>query len=626
MGRVAKKAPAQAAKEIEDSPMQTITQTRTRRTPKPNPKYNESVILPLKAESSDTLGSSDGEDLPAEIKIVKSVKKSAETPASVKAIKTPAAKGKAVAAKKQKLDYDDEEEEEEKAVDEDKPAPRSTRSAKGDSKDTLKIGDDSVAIVEISSIISKGPAKADSPKNLRGAGRKRAVPEETQKEDQAKKKKEEEKPSLITARKSYMPSQGLGKRGEIKEKTKEVKDETEDTEDETEVKVEAAKTPASTMKTRRNAGAPAESPQAEVVEKKLKVEDVKIENVKPEGKKLPILRKSEQITKVATPVAVVRTPGTLPTKAINASTAAATVGSLKPVPRILNSMITPKGKQSPNVKLAGDGTDKKVFSIDLTDDSIKEKKALSSPVKMSPLRSPVAVKENVANNKPQPSTLLKNKLESELMRMKASASMMRRQMIPQHAPAGRLSLPTQNQVQAGHNASLGARRITKFESWYVIDVKNLEPSSFRHTHTHSLISLGNNIKDLQLPSTKWDYKVTLQRRLPRKENNNDEEEEVYTGDVNDKSIEVDKANFEPSSILFKRSHRESNKISIDRSLMLKQNMYTITMNGKQCKLIGAPEDIKTIEDLEILLNIIDSSTLQHSCVELVTSHDIITIS
>jgi len=58
-----------------------------------------------------------------------------------------------------------------------------------------------------------------------------------------------------------------------------------------------------------------------------------------------------------------------------------------------------KGKQSPNVKLAGDGTDKKVFSIDLTYDSIKEKKILASPVKM-PVKTPVAVKENVATNKP----------------------------------------------------------------------------------------------------------------------------------------------------------------------------------------------------------------------------------
>lgn len=613
MGRVAKKAQASANKESEESPTQTITQTRTRRTPKPNPKYtNESIIVPPKIESSDS--DADAEDKPQEEKVLKSTKKVADTPASIKGNKTLGAKGKAAAIKKKKLDYDDEDEKEDKHTDDDIPTPattRSTRSAKGDKDTMISLGDDSVAIVDVSSIISKAPGvKQDSPKMLRGAGRKRTVPEESPKEDQAKKKKDEEKPSLITARKSYMPSPVVGKKAEVK--AKEAK--TEEKEEAAEEKKDSSKILSSTIKTRRNAVVTVESPQSEPVEKKVKVEDIKLEDSKPEMKKL-VMKKNEPITKVTSPVVVVRTPGPLPTRLLNNTTS---TSPHKPVPRILNSMITPKGKQSPNVKLAGDGSDKKVFSIDLTDDTVKEKKIISPTFKAS-VRPLVAVKENVANNKPQPSMVLKNKLESELIRMKASANLVRRQMIPQHLPS-RQSVSSQQVA----NTTAGTRRVTKFESWYVIDVKNQEPTTFRHTHTHSLISLGNNIKSLQLPSTKWDYKVTLQRRPNRSENNNDEE--VYTGDVGDKSIEADKANFEPSSILFKRSHRENNKISIDRSLMLKLNSYTITMNGKQCKLIGAPEDIKSMEDLEILLNIIDSSTLQHSCVELVTNQDIITIS
>jgi hypothetical protein len=482
----------------------------------------------------------------------------------------------AAAAKKQKLEYEEGEAEEEKPVDDEPPAPRSTRS-KVDPKDTLKVGDDSVAIIDVSSIISKAP---ETPKvTPRGPGRKRAVPEEPPKEDQAKKKKEDDKPSLITSRKSYMPGK---------------KDEPEVTE------VEETK---SAPKTRRAA---AESPQLEPAEKKAKVE---VEEGSP--KKLPVVRRNEQITKV-TPAAP--KPTTLPTKVINNNTAAVTPAA-KPTPRLLNSMVTPKGKQSPNVKLAGDGTDKKVFSIDLTDDSIKEK-SLVLPVK-SPLgfRPSPAVKENISINKPQPSTVLKDKLESELNRMKASANLARRHVAPMN---------NRNIITSQNSATAGARRITKFESWYVIDVKNLEPAPFRHTHKHSLIKLGNEIKQLQLPSAKWDYKITMQRRL-RKENNNDEE--IYTGDCGgDKSIEANRGDYEPASLLFKRSYREAAKTVIDRSLMLKQNLFTITMNGKQCKLIGAPDDIKSIEDLEILLNIVDTCNLQHSCVELVTSHDISSIS
>jgi hypothetical protein len=607
MGRVAKKAPEPV---VEDSPTQTITQTRTRRTPKPNPKYaNESIIVPPKIDT-DELGESDDEDKPAEVKIAKSTKKNAETPAA-KGPKTPAAKAKAAAAaKKQKLEFDDEEaEDDEKPVESDKATPRSTRSAKGaDPKDTLKIGDESVAIVDVSSIISKAPVKAETPKPMpRGAGRKRAVPEESPKEDQAKKKKEDDKPSLITARKSYMPA----KKDEAKDKEEDDDDDEEHPEvKEESEKAEVPKTPA--MKTRRNVGAAAESPQSEPAEKKIKVEvAVKAEETpKTEPKKLPVVRRNEPITKYTPIAAKVATPVTLPTKVINNNT----VNTPKPIPRILNSMVTPKGKQSPNVKLAGDGTDKKVYSIDLTDDSIKEKKIIMSPVKSPPVRpSPVAVKENIANNKPQPSMVLKNKLESELMRMKASANNARRQVIPATG-MNRQSLPTHANTALG-----GARRITKFESWYVIDVKNVEPTPFRHTHSHSLIKLGNDMKELQLPSAKWDYKITMQRR---KQNNN--EEEIYTGDCGgDKLVEANREDYEPASILFKRNHRDATKTTIDRSLMLKQNMFTITMNGKQCKLIGAPDDISSIEDVEILLNIIDSSNLQHSCVELVTQHDVV---
>lgn len=620
MGRVAKKAPAAAVKEVEDSP--TVTQARTRRTPKPNPKYtNESIVVPPKLES-DTPGSSDLEDKPADAKVAKSVKK--EPAASAK--KAPV-KGKIV-PKKQKLEYDDPEETEdadEKPDSEEKPPTRATRSGKGGEKDTLKVGEESVAIVDVSSIIGKMPATIDTPKNVRGGPRKRAVPEESPSEDQAKKKKEDEKLSMITARKSYIPSPTLAKKPEIKASPKEVKVEVKK-EEPVEVKKEGivVKSPVIAIRqTRRGAGT-ADSPLSEPAEKKVKVEDVKIEEVKQEPKKLPMLRKSEQtVTKVA-PQLVKSPTVTLPSKIVN-NNIRTIVTAAKPVPRILNSMVTPKGKQSPNVKLAGDGTDKKVFSIDLTDDSIKEKKIIATAISKSPLKTSVAVKENVAINKPniviqrpQPSMVLKNKLESELIRMKSaaatSAAFRNRQVIP----VGRLSnSPAQNNA-------FGPRRITKFESWYVIDVKNLEQTPFRHTHTQSMIRMGNKLKDLTLPSTKWDYKVTLQRRQPRAENNN--EEDVYNGDPNDNTNESDKSLMEPCSILFKRCHRENNKIMIDRSLMVKNGIYTITMNGKQCKLIGAPEDIKSMEDLETLVQIIDSSSLENSCVEFVTQNESLTIS
>jgi hypothetical protein len=167
------------------------------------------------------------------------------------------------------------------------------------------------------------------------------------------------------------------------------------------------------------------------------------------------------------------------------------------------------------------------------------------------------------------------------------------------------------------NAALtapGTRRITKFESWYVIDVKDHEVQNpLKHTHTFSLIEMGNLVKEIQMPSTNWEYKITLQKRVKKGANDN----EVYYGEIQDSKIsESEKHNFEPNCILFKRLNKDnSSRVIIDRSIMFKGDTYIITMNGKQCHLMGAPSDIESLEDVEILLKIIDSSSLGHSCVE-----------
>lgn len=613
MGRVAKKAP-ETPKAIDDSPAQTVTQTRAKRTPKPNPKYaNDSVVLPPKIESSESNGSTDIEDKLPETKIVKSTRKTINRiEESVTKVKGSGAgfgtkaKSTTVVVKKQKIEFDDDEktkDADEVPITELPPSPptqRTTRSGKLDDKSEIKVGEESVAIIDVSSIIAKNiPTKQESPKG-RTTGRKRQAQEIVEiKDESPKKKKEEDKPSIITARKSYMP---------MKKDDEDIKEEEESPEIIeskdiiTEKKEVDVKSPISTMKTRRNATTPQ---SAEPAEKKTKIEDIKAEVItKPtaiEPKKLPVMRK-EQITKVSPAV-------NLPiTKTVsNVETV-----EPKPAPRLLNSMVTPKSaKFSPNVKLAGDGSNKKVFSIDMSDDSLIEKKAAITAVTTSPVKNPSsAVKENVAIvPKPQPSVLLKNKLESELNRMKASANLIKRQMLT--TPASRAA---HQNAGITNVTSSGARRITKFESWYVIDVKNNDQIiPFKHhTSTYPLVRIANKLKELQLPSAKWDYKVTLQRK---QNNNNDDDEDIYTGDVHDKAIDAEKHNFEPNSILFKRSSRESNKILVDRSLMLKNKIYTVTMNGKQCHLVGAPDDIKSLEDLEILLKIVDNCNVAHSCIE-----------
>lgn len=607
MGRVAKKAP-ETPKVVEE--IQTITQTRAKRTPKPNPRYvNESLVAtPKIILETESNGSTDIEEKLPESKIVKST---AKVSASKQVVaKTPAGKAQAAAKaiKKQKIEFDDDE----KTKDADEvplpsPTPRTTRSGKFNEKESeIKVGEESVAIVDVSSIISNQDvaAKEESPKVTRGsAGRKRqaeALAVIEIKDESPKKKKEEEKTSLITARKSYMPATPANKaKPPVVESKSEPKKENEKVEPVTEEeKEEPANNLANSMKTRRSIAAQAPT---EIPDKKPKVE-VKTSPVGAalaktiEPKKLPVIARKEPITKIITPNTA--------QKIVTATTVDA-----KPAPRILNTMVTPKGaKESPIVKLAGDGSDRKVFSIEMSDGSVVEKKPaiVKSPIKSSPQ---ISVKENIAINKPQPAALLKNTLESELNRMKASANYVKqRQSIPNiRSPA------VVSHVQANSNATPpGARRITKFESWYVIDVRDDHiQSPLKHTHSFSLIHMGNNIKEIQMPSSAWEYKITVQKRVKKMN-----EDEVYHGEPTDKIPESEKHNYEPNCILFKRCHKDSSpRVIIDRSIMFKADSYAITMNGKQCHLLGAPSEINSLEDIEILLQIIDSSSLSHSCVE-----------
>lgn len=544
----------------------TVTQTRTRRTPKPNPKYEET---PEVAEKS------------AEPK-KSSAKKAGESSGKGKAA-AAAKKTAAPAIKKQKLDLDDEETSSSKERPDSpppanaKPAGRATRSGKAD--DSVKAADEPVE--EKKPAATAAEPAADTNRSLRG--RKRGA---SPAEEPAKKKKESEsdkdtpaRPSAITTRKSYLPASA--------KKPQPVAAAAASPEVKVEVKVEPKVEVKSPVAVALKAAAARTS-----------LSSPKEADIKVEPKKQPLVKKmiiSPQPTRQVVQPGV-KSPVNVVTRIINAQP--------KPVPRILNTMIS-KDKQSPTIKLTGDGRDKKVFSIDLTDDSIKERKVISpakpGAIKPSPhvRNSIISVKENVVRT--PPADLLKNSLNSELNKMKASASLFKR-----------------NSVNLNHsspvlNNSMASRRVTRFESWFVIDVKPTETKPFRHTHTFPLVRLGNAIGEVKLPSEKWEFKISLQKRAEPAT----EEDEVYNGDG------ADKSDYEPINILFKRNQIINNRTQIDRSLMIKPNLFTITMNGKQCKLVGAPSDITSLEDLEILLDIVDACDIQtNKCVELVTAEDV----
>lgn len=651
MVRVAKKQ-KETVQEAISSPVETVTQTRTRRTPKPNPKYvNESTITaPPKATStsseSNTPVVSENEEQPIPIKVApKSVKKvfnRKESPlakvinnqvaAAARSLRktapsTPIPMRAKVVVKKQKLDYDDEatdqaDEQEEDAKNEPSSTapPRVTRSgrvestvgAKLDTPSTkstsvnTKIDDKQfVTLVSIHDIIKK-----NDPPKITKIDRKRVndSPNQSPGEESSAKKAKEEKPSLITARKSYIPQkkeEEVVKEIEVDEQVEEEEEEEEEVVEEEEDDIEEA-IPAQEVKTTRaRKVAQLQTP----IVAKAKTAMVASKN------ETPILEGRRIVTKRGNPTMVATLPSVnnltpSPIKMVNNGKLNNT-SATKPSPRILNSTVTPKAKQTQNVTLLNtDTANNKLFSIDLTEEANSQKEAATTAA---------AVKENSSNviNKTQPAQILKRQLETELNRMRASHKLFAHNQQQRQPIRNRVSMPI---------VAPQPRRVTKFESWYIIDVPKEETAPQKHNHTFSLIKLGNNVKVMKMPSSEWDYKLTLQKRtMPLKKNvNNNQDDSIEEDDNNDKSA-VEKQNYEPSNIMFKRTNKSPSRVYIDRSMIINGNSYVITIDGKNCKLIGAPDDIKSVADVETLLNILDAVDLKNSCVELAASENVITI-
>lgn len=220
-----------------------------------------------------------------------------------------------------------------------------------------------------------------------------------------------------------------------------------------------------------------------------------------------------------------------------------------------------------------------------------------SPSKFTPIVSRVVAKEGPAGPK-QPKNILTPKLTNNNVRTYKNSH----------------KLPQKN----NKSGNVISKNITCVEKWFVMSYSNEEIGKVITTKNHSLLSLtqlGNEMKNLQLPSDKWSYKILLEKK-PNKENQN-KTTEVYTGEVQDPTIdETEKHNYRPTNILFKRKNIDaSSKIQSDRTIVFKGNTYVITIDGVNVKFIGAPVIIYNIKEIQSLLEIVDDVSLNNSYVE-----------
>lgn len=159
--------------------------------------------------------------------------------------------------------------------------------------------------------------------------------------------------------------------------------------------------------------------------------------------------------------------------------------------------------------------------------------------------------------------------------------------------------------------TLKIKKITTFEKWSILNFPQIQPQPARSVLCLSLIKLGNKIKLIKLPSSEWSYRITLQKI--NKENS--DKGEVYTGDIEDCGIqEGEKGNYAPVNITFERSQR-NDKTPANRSIVFQNKSFSIHMDGKPCKLIGAPQYIYDLIEIQTLLHIVDQVDPFHSFVD-----------
>lgn len=167
------------------------------------------------------------------------------------------------------------------------------------------------------------------------------------------------------------------------------------------------------------------------------------------------------------------------------------------------------------------------------------------------------------------------------------------------------------------------RKITCYETWFVIKLPTADPAAATAPKAElaiSLVRLGNEIGTVALPSDAWSYKVSLQRKPLHRGaavDGGDTAAEVYTGDLHDANIpEADRRLFAPTNIMFRRSSANPLlRMQFDRAVIFKNGAFYINIEGKNVRLLAAPAKLQSLAELEVLLEIVDSVTLNSSLVE-----------
>ncbi|KAH8386962.1 hypothetical protein KR093_003760 [Drosophila rubida] len=167
------------------------------------------------------------------------------------------------------------------------------------------------------------------------------------------------------------------------------------------------------------------------------------------------------------------------------------------------------------------------------------------------------------------------------------------------------------------------KKITCYETWHVISTPKESIPKTRQQRTClelSLAKLANVASRIKVPSSKWTSKVTLYKVSPSLMQR--QTMTIFTGDLKTYNIpEEERHKYQPSCVLFRRSviDRSKCRVPFDRAIIFKNKCFYANIEGKHVNLLGAPEVVNTVKDVEILIDIVDSLALSSDLVEMVTS-------
>lgn len=302
---------------------------------------------------------------------------------------------------------------------------------------------------------------------------------------------------------------------------------------------------------------------------------------------------------------------------------------LRPPPRILNSTLCKPGKSSTALvtKLITSNDDLKVkqnnntirskennvtsYTYTERDGRLVPRKTIVSPVKS--IGTPPNVRVNAIKG-----------------RAPGAAS------VPMPKP---MPLPIGNLTPVNRRV----KKITCFETWYVIKTPENKRVIEKSIVLVNLLQLGNKIKNIHLPTSDWSYKIQLQAvpknlKLKKKAAGSTDDSEsskaadssadsaaesdadVYTGEVHDPTIkEEQKHLYQPANIIFRRKQQTgTSRVHFDRTVIFKNRTFFVNVDGKNIRLVAAPQYIHNFKDIEILLQVVNDINLKHADVELLT--------